>query len=87
MVLTWLLRGWESRTKKEEDQALCRQTHAVENTVALSLLRKRLKRYNFQVVQSNGVETIYSPYTIFGIGMMELELETHFPHQYAWLGL
>lgn len=34
----------------------------------------------------NGVETIYSPYAIFGIGMMELELKTHFPHQYAWLG-
>ena len=50
------------------------------------LLRKRLKRYNFKLYNQNGVETIYSPYAIFGIGMMELELKTHFPHQYAWLG-
>lgn len=76
-----------ARSKKEEKiQALCRKLTRIGKHCVTFLLRKRLKRYNFKLYNQNGVETIYSPYAIFGIGMMELELKTHFPHQYAWLG-
>ena len=76
-----------ARTKKEEKiQALCRKLTRIGKYCVAFLLRKRLKRYNFKLYNQNRVETIYSPYAIFGIGMMELELKTHFPHQYAWLG-
>ena len=76
-----------ARSKKEERiQRFCRKLTRVAKYCGAFLLRNRLKRYNFKVYNQNGVETIYSPYAIFGIGMMELELKTHFPHQYAWLG-
>ena len=76
-----------ARTKKEEKiQALCRKLTRIGKYCVAFLLRKRLKRYNFKLYNQNGVESIYSPYAIFGIGMMELELKTHFPHQYAWMG-
>ena len=83
-----LLRRDGSRAHEEgrEDPALCRKLTRIGKYCGAFLLRKRLKRYNFKLYNQNGVETIYSPYAIFGIGMMELELKTHFPHQYAWLG-
>ena len=60
-----------ARTKKEEKiQALCRKLTRIGKCCVAFLLRKRLKRYNFKLYNKNGVETIYSPYAIFGIGMM-----------------
>ena len=75
LIWSLLLRRMESRTKEEKVQALCRKL-AHWKILWAFLLRKRLKRYNFKLYNQNGVETIYSPYAIFGIGMMELELKT-----------
>ena len=50
------------------------------------LLRDRLKRYNFKLYNQFGHETIYSPYSILGIGMKEVELKKGFPKHYKWVG-
>lgn len=42
---------------------------------AAFLLRNRLKRYGFKMYDQNGQESIYSPYSILGIGMKELEIK------------
>ena len=50
------------------------------------LLRDCLKRYNFKLYNQLGHETIYSPYSILGIGMKEVELKKGFPKYYKWVG-
>ena len=53
---------------------------------AAFLLRNRLKRYGFKMYDQNGQESIYSPYSILGIGMKELEIKKGFPEHYLWVG-
>ena len=50
------------------------------------LLRNRLKRYGFKMYNHKGQESIYSPYSILGIGMKELEIKKGFPEHYHWVG-
>lgn len=49
------------------------------------LLRKQLKPYDFHLYHQ-GEETIYSPYSILGLGMKELEFREDFPAQFKWAG-
>lgn len=60
-------------------------TRLVKRIVSF-LLRDRLKRYNFKLYNQLGHETIYSPYSILGIGMKEVELKKGFPKHYKWVG-
>ncbi|MFS9216489.1 glycosyltransferase [Streptococcus infantis] len=60
-------------------------TRLVKRIVSFSF-RDRLKRYNFKLYNQLGHETIYSPYSILGIGMKEVELKKGFPEHYKWLG-
>ena len=60
-------------------------TRLVKRIVSF-LLRDRLKRYNFKLYNQLGHETIYSPYSILGIGMKEVELKKGFPEHYRWVG-
>ena len=60
-------------------------THLVKRIVSFSF-RDRLKRYNFRLYNQLDQETIYSPYSILGIGMKEVELKKGFPKHYKWVG-
>ena len=60
-------------------------THLVKRIVSFSF-RDRLKRYNFRLYNQLDQETIYSPYSILGIGMKEVELKKGFPEHYRWVG-
>ena len=60
-------------------------TRLVKRIVSFSF-RDRLKRYNFRLYNQLGQETIYSPYSILGIGMKEVELKRGFPEHYCWVG-
>ena len=60
-------------------------TRLVKRIVSFSL-RDSLKRYNFKLYNQLGHETIYSPYSILGIGMKEVELKKGFPEHYKWVG-
>lgn len=73
--------AWESAV-----QFLGRKgTRLVKRIVTFSF-RDRLKRYNFKLYNQLGHETIYSPYSILGIGMKEVELKKRFPKHYKWIG-
>lgn len=60
-------------------------TQLVKRIVSFSF-RDSLKRYNFKLYNQLGHETIYSPYSILGIGMKEVELKKGFPEHYKWVG-
>lgn len=60
-------------------------TRLVKRIVSFSF-RDRLKRYSFKLYNQLGHETIYSPYSILGIGMKEVELKKGFPEHYKWVG-
>ena len=60
-------------------------TRLVKRIVSFSF-RDRLKRYNFRLYNQLDQETIYSPYSILGIGMKEVELKKGFPEHYCWVG-
>lgn len=62
-----------------------KSTRLVKRIVSFSF-RDRLKRYNFKLYNQLGYETIYSPYSILGIGMKEVELKKGFPKHYKWVG-
>ena len=73
--------AWESAV-----QFLGRKgTRLVKQIVSFSF-RDRLKRYNFRLYNQLDQETIYSPYSILGIGMKEVELKKGFPKHYKWVG-
>ena len=73
--------AWESAV-----QFLGRKgTRLVKRIVSFSF-RDRLKRYNFRLYNQLDQETIYSPYSILGIGMKEVELKKGFPKHYKWVG-
>lgn len=60
-------------------------TRLIKSSVVF-LLRKRLCRYNFKLYRKDKSETIYSPYSILGIGMKEAELKSGFPDHFVWTG-
>ena len=60
-------------------------TRLVKRIVSFSF-RDRLKRYKFRLYNQLDQETIYSPYSILGIGMKEVELKKGFPEHYKWVG-
>ena len=60
-------------------------TRLVKRIVSFSF-RDSLKRYNFKLYNQLGHESIYSPYSILGIGMKEVELKKGFPEHYKWVG-
>ena len=67
-------------------QFLGRKTTRLGKRIVSFLLRDRLKRYNFRLYNQLDQETIYSPYSILGIGMKEVELKKGFPKHYKWVG-
>lgn len=50
------------------------------------ILRKQIKELNFTLYNEKGEENIYSPYSILGLGMKELEFRDDFPSQFLWAG-
>ena len=73
--------GWQVSV-----QFLGRKATRLVKRIVSFLLRNRLKRYNFKLYNQLGQETIYSPYSILGIGMKEVELKKGFPKHYKWVG-
>ena len=73
--------GWQVSV-----QFLGRKATRLVKRIVSFLLRDRLKRYNFKLYNQLGHETIYSPYSILGIGMKEVELKKGFPKHYNWVG-
>ena len=67
-------------------QFLGRKTTRLGKRIVSLLLRDRLRRYHFKLYNQKGQETIYSPYSILGIGMKEVELKKGFPEHYCWVG-
>ena len=67
-------------------QWIGRKVTRLGKRIVTFLLRERLKRYNFKLYNQKNQETIYSPYSILGIGMKELELKSGFPEHYLWVG-
>lgn len=68
------------------EQFLGRKITCLGKRIVTFLLRDRLRRYHFKVYNQKGQETIYSPYSILGIGMKEVELKKGFPEHYRWVG-
>lgn len=60
-------------------------TRLIKSSVVF-LLHNRLRRYNFKLYRKDKSETIYSPYSILGIGMKEVELKSGFPSHFVWTG-
>ena len=67
-------------------QFLGRKITHLGKRIVTFLLRDRLRRYHFKLYSQKGQETIYSPYSILGIGMKEVELKKGFPKHYKWVG-
>lgn len=67
-------------------QFLGRKITRLGKRIVTFLLRDRLRRYHFKLYNQKGQETIYSPYSILGIGMKEVELKKGFPEHYCWVG-
>ena len=60
-------------------------TRLIKSSVVF-LLRKHLRRYHFKLYRKDKSETLYSPYSILGIGMKEVELKSGFPSHFVWTG-
>ena len=73
--------GWQVSV-----QFLGRKATRLVKRIVSFLLRDRLKRYHFKLYNQLGHETIYSPYSVLGIGMKEVELKKGFPKHYKWVG-
>ena len=50
------------------------------------LAGKELKKLKFHLYNEKENENIYSPYSILGIGMSEIEFRNDFPEQFIWAG-
>ncbi|MFS9153107.1 glycosyltransferase [Streptococcus infantis] len=68
------------------EQFLARKITHLGKRIVTFLLRDRLRRYHFKLYNQKGQETIYSPYSILGVGMKEVELKKGFPKHYKWVG-
>ncbi|MGX7420255.1 glycosyltransferase [Carnobacterium gallinarum] len=82
------LGGW-----KKKNQRLFKLRDAVGRKIVrfftrfvYFLVRTKLKDFNFQLYNEKGEEQIYSPYSILGLGMEELEWNVDFPEQFKWAG-
>ena len=73
--------GWQVSV-----QFLGRKATRLVKRIVSFLLHDRLKRYHFKLYNQLGHETIYSQYSILGIGMKEVELKKGFPKHYKWVG-
>ena len=67
-------------------QFLGRKITHLGKRIVTFLLRDRLRRYHFKLYNRKGQETIYSPYSILGVGMKEVELKKGFPKHFRWVG-
>lgn len=63
-----------------------RKTVRVFKRTVVWLLRKELRQLNFTLYNQKGEEAIYSPYSILGLGMKELEFNDDFPEQFQFAG-
>lgn len=68
------------------EQFLGRKITRLGKRIVTFSLRDRLRRYHFKLYNQKGQETIYSPYSILGIGMKEVELKKGLPEHYCWVG-
>ena len=68
------------------EQFLARKITRLGKRMVTFLLRDRLRRYHFKLYNQKGQETIYSPYSILGVGMKEVELKKGFPEHFRWVG-
>ena len=50
------------------------------------ILKNQLRQFNFTLYNEKGEENIYSPYSILGLGMKEIEFRDDFPSQFSWVG-
>ena len=50
------------------------------------ILKNQLRQFNFTLYNEKGEENIYSPYSILGLGMKEIEFRDDFPSQFSWAG-
>ena len=78
--------GSPKNARQVSVQFLGRTATRLVKRIVSFLLRDRLKRYHFKLYNQLGHETIYSPYSILGIGMKEVELKKGFPKHYKWIG-
>ena len=78
--------GSPKNARQVSVQFLGRTATRLVKRIVSFLLRDRLKRYHFKLYNQFGHETIYSPYSILGIGMKEVELKKGFPKHYKWIG-
>lgn len=78
--------GSPKNARQVSVQFLGRTATRLVKRIVSFLLRDRLKRYHFKLYNQLGHETIYSPYSILGIGMKEVELKKAFPKHYKWIG-
>ena len=78
--------GSEKTRFDQLKHSLARKLTRLIKRLATFSLRSRLKQYHFRLYNKDGWETIYSPYSILGIGMEEVELKKGFPPYYHWVG-
>ena len=67
--------GSEKTRFDQLKHSLARKLTKLIKRLATFSLRSRLKQYHFRLYNKDGWETIYSPYSILGIGMDEVELK------------
>lgn len=78
--------GSPKNARQVSVQFLGRTATRLVKRIVSFLLRDRLKRYHFKLYNQLDQETIYSSYSILGIGMKEVELKKGFPKHYKWIG-
>ena len=67
--------------------AMGRQFIRLAKKVGLALVKKNLVTLaDFKLYREDGLEAIYSPYSILALGMKELEFRDDFPPQLKWVG-
>ena len=67
--------------------AMGRKVIRLAKKVGLALVKKNLVTLaDFKLYREDGLEAIYSPYSILALGMKELEFRDDFPPQLKWVG-
>ena len=67
--------------------ALGRKVIRLAKKVGFALVKKHLDTLEgFKLYREDGIEAIYSPYSILALGMKELEFRDDFPSQLKWVG-
>lgn len=82
------LGGWrphEGKFYAIRDRLGCWLIHSVKRML-FQLIRKEAKQYSFHLYSQKGEESIYSPYSILGLGMKELEFPRDYPQQFQMIG-